>query len=461
MLDLILNNYQDILFNTARIFSSVFELVLAYILVNTFFSPRLSRRGLDVLPFAVLAAGVIFLVENGVQPWMRYLIECAALTALLFAAYVGPARKKALGSMVFALLIAVSQIGSRLLLSLITRRLVSPPDPASPYMQLVSLTTANCILILLAVLLTVPAKRTEKNVASLRLWTVLLAVPAVTLVTFSVFQYYIDRYPENDRIFVYIYLSCLGLIFINVLVFLLFSRLRRQLDLKRETDMLAAQLELQEGSISRLETLYNRTRTFRHDIKNHILLLNVLAEQQKYEELRDYLRELSGAIDESDYVRISGISAVDAILNEKMYEAQAEHITTHFDVVNLDKNDIAPIDLCIILSNALDNAIEANRLVEPESERFIRVKVHGNETFSVISVSNPTARAPRTNAEGEFVTSKPDGESHGFGLKSIENTAKKYNGEQIAKCEDNVFTLVVRLNSRGKEANANGGNQRF
>ena len=86
------------------------------------------------------------------------------------------------------------------------------------------------------------------------------------------------------------------------------------------------------------------------------------------------------------------------------------------------------------------------------AERSIRLRVYGNNTFSVISVSNPTAREPKLNAEGEFLTTKADPESHGFGLKSIENTAKKYNGERIAKCEDNVFTLVVRLNSRIKEA---------
>ena len=66
-----------------------------------------------------------------------------------------------------------------------------------------------------------------------------------------------------------------------------------------------------------------------------------------------------------------------------------------------------------------------------------------------------------TNAEGELITSKPDRESHGFGLKSIANTVKKYNGEQIAKCEDDVFTLVVRLNSKGKEANTNVEVKRF
>ena len=184
-----------------------------------------------------------------------------------------------MGSMVFAVLIAVSQIGSRLLFSLIVKYLDPPPDTDTPYMQLAALTAANLILILLTVLLSMLSKRVSKGAASLRMWTALLSVPAFTLVTFSVFQYYIDNFPEDRRIIVYIYLSCLGLIFINTLVFVLFARLQKQMDLKRETDMLQTQLSLQESSINRLETLYNRTRTFRHDIKNHILLLNVLAEQ--------------------------------------------------------------------------------------------------------------------------------------------------------------------------------------
>ena len=160
------------------------------------------------------------------------------------------------------------------------------------------------------------------------------------------------------------------------------------------------------------------------------------------------MREMSGVIDESDYVRISGVSAVDAILNEKMYEAQAQSITTSFDVVNLDKNGVAPLDLCIILSNALDNAIEANSRIADENARRLKLKIHGNETFSVISVSNPVAEAPQKTG-GAFATTKEDADNHGFGLKSIESTVAKYKGEMLCKCEEGVFTLVVRLNSIG------------
>jgi sensor histidine kinase YesM len=300
-------------------------------------------------------------------------------------------------------------------------------------------------MVAIAALIGMLSRQYRSSDAPLLLWITLLLVPAVTLITFSVFQFYVENDPGNERILTYIYVSCFGMVFINVLVFVLFGRLQKQLELRRERNMLSSQLELQTQSINRLETLYNRTRAFRHDIKNHILTMNVLAEKGDYDALKNYLRDMSGVIDESDYVRISGISAVDAILNEKMYEAQAQDITTAFDVVNLDKNGIEPLDLCIILSNALDNAIEANLAIEKKEDRYIRLKVHGNETFSVISVSNPVKQAPKKNASGLFDTTKADAESHGFGLKSIESAAAKYRGEMLAKTEDGVFTLVVRL----------------
>ena len=185
-INLILTDYKDILFNTARIFSSVFEIVLAYILVNNFFTSRFKKKHVDVLLFAGLAAGIIFLLErdDGALLRFRYPIELAALTAILFFAFAGSVRRKIVGAMVFAVLIAVSQIGSHLLFSLAVSRLDPPPDLGSPYMQLTVLTAANLILILLTVLLSILSKRVSKGAASLRLWTALLAVPAFTLVTF-------------------------------------------------------------------------------------------------------------------------------------------------------------------------------------------------------------------------------------------------------------------------------------
>ena len=438
-------NYPEVLFNTARILSSVVEIILAYLLANNFFHCRFKNKRLDFIPFVALATAMIVMIEwGGVTGILRYVIECAVLLLLLFGIYSDSPRRKLLVWLSFIVMLTVAEIAASLFSAMLARRVSVAPDES--YLLLARSGLSNLIMILAATLVGLLFKSDSRPTASIPLWIVLLSVPAVTMLTISVYQYYIVNYPENKRISTYIFLSCIGLVYINVVVFMLFGRLQKQMALKRETDMLSSLLSEQTDSISRMETLYNRTRTFRHDIKNHILVMNMLAEQGKYDELKNYLREMSGVIDESDYVRISGISAVDAILNEKMYEAQAQDITTGFDVVNMDKNTVAPLDLCIILSNALDNAIEANMRVPDKNDRYIKLKIHGNETFSVISVTNPMAEKPKRLANGSFVTLKEDSDAHGFGLKSIENTALKYNGEMIAKPEDGVFTLVVRLN---------------
>ena len=117
--------------------------------------------------------------------------------------------------------------------------------------------------------------------------------------------------------------------------------------------------------------------------------------------------------------------------------------------MNMEKNSIKPVDLCIILSNALDNAIEANIGIENPENRYIKLKMHGDETYTVISVINPTPAVPVRLSGNRYLTSKKDKGNHGFGLKSIESTAKKYDGEMLTKCEDGTFTLVIKLIAPG------------
>lgn len=448
----ITTNYPGVLLNAARIFSSVFEILLSFMLVNSFFKPRLNSKikNYDILPFIILAVIVIFLRETDrIDTTVKYVIECTALVAVLFACYDGKLKMKAIASGLFVLMITISVSAGSLIFELISKRI---NFPEGSFNELLRASLSNLFMVLFALLISIFAKKSPNYALDMPLWISLLICPVITMVTFAVFQYYIEISPPENRIVRYIYISGGGLIFINVIVFALFRKLENQLEMKRENDLLQSQLRLQENSISNLENSYNRTRAFRHDIKNHILTMNMLAEQGNIDELKAYLKEMSGVIDESAYVRISGISAVDAILNEKLYEAQSRSITTNYDVINLDKNSIKPMDLCIILSNALDNAIEANEKIENEDERFIKLKIHGNETFSVISVANPTVSTENKTVDVEgTVTAKKDKENHGIGLRSIKSSVRKYNGEMLCKTENGVFTIVIRLPSPAKQ----------
>ena len=446
---------KTILFMTAEIFASVFEIMLGYMLASNFYEPRYKKRNLDYLPFLGIAAGVIVWQLSGFPSQWKYVAEGAALIAALFLTYEDAVRRKAVGSCVYVLLVASSVTFATLVFRLIGSRAGLAPQNVSPFVSMLRITLSEVFMVFEAILISVFAKANSRADVSFRLWIGLLTVPSVTLVTFSVYQYYLERYPRDETIRWYLFISCAGLLFINLLIFILFRRMHRQMLLKRETDLLTSQLALQEASIKNLETAYNRTRHFRHDIKNHILLMNMLAEQGKYDELKNYLKDMSGVIDESSYVRITGVSAVDAILNEKLYEAQSRSITNSYDVAELDQNAVKPLDLCIILSNALDNAIEANSRIEDADARWLKLKIRGGESFTVISVSNPVAQPPQKNGH-VFVTSKEDADNHGFGLKSIENTAAKYRGEMLCKCEEGVFTLVVRLHSDAPDPSCSG-----
>ncbi len=447
MLEFIADNYQDIILNTARIFSSVFEIMLAFLLINNFFKPRAAVKKHDYIPFVILAAAVILLQEYTDVGSLRYIAECAVLIVLLFTMYTGNIKKKLTASALFSALLGFSVAISGFLYVQISNSFAIPSDEGSAFSSLLRLTLTNIIMIPLAVLLSVLMKGSARGSYTFRMWISLLLVPAVTLLTFSVFQYIIETYDLNQQIKAYIYISCIGIILINAVVFILFWFNQRQASIKRENDLLTSQLSLQEISIKNLENAYNRTRNFRHDIKNHILTMNILAENGDLDEIKKYLREMSGITDESQYIRITGISAVDAILNEKLYEAQSDSISTNYDVMNMKANSIKPVDMCIILSNALDNAIEANRKIEDPENRYIKLRMHGDESYTVISVSNPAVSVPANITQGHRITSKSDKENHGFGLKSIESTAKKYDGEMLTKFEDKVFTLVIKLNA--------------
>lgn len=446
-------NYREILFNTAAIFSSVFEIVLAYILAGTFYRTREKIRRFDFLPFVGLAGIMIFFQQRGMSSAVKYAAECTALVVFLFVFYEGRIKSKLTGAAAFTVMVSASEILARHLFSVLTSVSGAEFALSENALKLASFTAANALMVLFSVLLTLFAKKHSGTGAGFIMWAALFSVPVVTLIIFSVFQYYTDVAPENTRIRTYIYISSAGLILVNALVFVLFSRLQKQLEIRSSTEILKAQLDVQEKSVQRLETLYNRTREFRHDIKNHILVMNMLSEKEDYDGLKSYIRDMSVALDESDYVKISGISAVDAILNEKMYEAQSRSITTGYDCFNLGKNEVDPMDLCVILSNALDNAIEANEKIAEKPSRYIKLKVYGNETFTVISVSNPDPGDVKFNSSGLADTTKKDTASHGFGLRSIESTVKKYNGEMLAKSEDGIFTLVVRLNKKAAARN--------
>ncbi len=202
------------------------------------------------------------------------------------------------------------------------------------------------------------------------------------------------------------------------------------------------QRELIDTHYQEVETMYKKMRGWRHDYRNHIQTMKALADKGDLEALKDYLNKLDEDLSTIDTTIKTGNAMADAILNSKISLAKSKGITVKADAHIPVKLKMSELDLCVILGNLFDNAIEAS-LSLPEEERLIRVYMVMKNTQLYISFTNFTASKKQTKEANLFKTTK--GEGHGFGLIRIDSIVEKLDGYLSRNSEDGAFTTEVLI----------------
>ena len=202
------------------------------------------------------------------------------------------------------------------------------------------------------------------------------------------------------------------------------------------------QRELIEIHYAEVENMYRQIRGWRHDYRSHIQLMKVLAAQGDLDGIRGYLDELETDLAAVDTVVKTGNPMADAILNSKISLARSKGIPVRADASVPVKLSISELDLCVILGNLFDNAIEAS-LALPEEERLIRVYMDMKGTQLYISCTNFTATGKRQKTGGLFRSTK--GEDHGFGLVRMDAIIERLGGYLTRNSEEGAFTTEILL----------------
>lgn len=195
------------------------------------------------------------------------------------------------------------------------------------------------------------------------------------------------------------------------------------------------------------QQMQTETRRIRHDMKNHMNAMLYLAQQEKSEELKQYLQQLADSVQQINTELSCGNSLADAICNEKNQIAKQNGIRFEISGKMPERIGIEPLDICTIFANALDNALEAVQKIAPSS-RWMKLNISIQEDILLLTFTNPF-QEDMSNC-GKRKTTKPDDINHGFGIQNIELAAKKYNGmlrKQITALEDqlSIFTLEIML----------------
>lgn len=187
-------------------------------------------------------------------------------------------------------------------------------------------------------------------------------------------------------------------------------------------------------------------RRVRHDMKNHLLAIRNLAENSKREELLLYLDSISADIEKAASPYRSGNDVADAIIADKMSKASKRGITLEVtgDLTGLI---IEPADLVTILSNLLDNAIEAvSKLYGSEGsedKKKIDLEFKKNANFIFIAQRNLSLQ----NVNTALIKSSKNSPDHGFGIYNMKRSIKKYGGEYSMNCKESggLFKVEVEI----------------
>ena len=204
----------------------------------------------------------------------------------------------------------------------------------------------------------------------------------------------------------------------------------------------AYQGDLLTTHYAEVENMYRQMRGWRHDYRNHIQVLKSYADMGAIDDIKRYLDALDTDLNTVDMALKTGNKMTDVILNSKISLAKSKEIAVTADAHVAVALTTAEIDLCIIIGNLFDNAIEASMAL-PVEERMIRVYMDMKNTQLYMSFTNRTAVKKQHKENGRFLSTK--GHGHGYGLVRIDTIIERYQGYIRRNSEDGAFTTEILL----------------
>lgn len=260
---------------------------------------------------------------------------------------------------------------------------------------------------------------------------------------------------KEERIFsAIVILLYIGILFLGVyydgfiaggiaaLIFVLLEYLLQRIMKREEDKTIIYQNKLMKQQMDEIENIYMTMRGWRHDYHNHLQSLKGYLSLNKVDQMKNYLNELETDLDSIDTLYHSGNLQLDSILNAKLAIAEKGQIRIHCDASIPPQLHVSDLDLCVILGNLLDNAIESCRKIENPDERFIRVYIGILKKQLYISITNATSETVKQRTDHYFTTKRGD---HGHGLKRVDQVVKKYDGYLNRQNEPGVFATEIVL----------------
>jgi len=257
----------------------------------------------------------------------------------------------------------------------------------------------------------------------------------------------IDCYYINGNIYLNMSLVLLIMFTVYIMIISLVSAVRTA-EVYRDYALSASQLEQSRAQIEMQKEYYrslchqiNEVRSIRHDVRHFIRVIERLVKEKHYEKLEQFLSEYVVKADSKPFPVFCENIVINSILGYFALRFQESGIPFHCVCAVPQQIYVSDSDLCVVLSNSLENAMEACKRMEDIDKCFVDAELKYLNNHLLIKISN-SFNGELNEKDSSFLTTKKE-RYHGFGLKNIEKVADLYGGYLKIEHSDNVFTLMI------------------
>lgn len=418
------------------------DTIILYYYIGSIFKICKVRRSAEILTYYIVMA-LLFVVAINYSDTFIILLIYFILILIVTMLYEGKLFLKIIISLIFlALFILFEVTVSMIIVALMGRNVDYIFNNIIYYMQVVLVSK----LLVFIVVKTFEYRMTaDYALISQKIQMPLVLIPITSILVIYIVTNKVFLTTGKYNISLIILTASL-LIILNICIFYLFEKQLKQEEEKIKLEFLKEQLKNQKVHFEELRNNQIRINKAVHDTKNQLLAVLGYVENNQNQKAIETINLLCHNILGKANLVNTGNVAVDSLLNAKLNMIRKLDIDLETYFLLEPNLKVDEIDLCVVLGNILDNAIEACQKISTEKERKIYLKIAQVEEHVLIEICNSISHKV-IYKNGKIITKKKDKLFHGYGLKNVEDVVEKYNGNITYEQEENIFIVRILLQS--------------
>ena len=426
------------------IFIIVWEILCCRFLCESYYEKRKYRSKMPGITVLAMSTGACYLAAyvfyNHI--WLKQIAIVIIYSLTIYVLFESSLVKISVLVTLYQGIALLADYGTLLIIGKIFPEITADMLHHAPVSALV---TIICKIVLLILMLVIKRRTGSKSGGMLTdyEWLRMLLVPVITMLSLTAImvKYNVLENINQDNVLIYI---ALGMAVMNINVFYLINDiLEREAIINKERlfrEKMTNETNMYYSMTENLEKQRKKT----HEFKNHMAYISALANKEQYQELKEYILKIDNDIKVNMDTIDTNNAIVNAVLNAKYREAVNKGIVFILKVNDLSRIQLADMDIVVILSNLLSNAIEA---CEVSEEKVIKFKFILQDDQMILSVKNSMSKPP-VKKNGIFLSQKQEAENHGMGIMNVIEVVEKHGGRHVIDYDDHSFSFMVLMNNK-------------